>query len=103
MLPICPQLGSINGPVIGRARLHASVPTVKVAGSGYANDATGVKNVRVCLILSSEPTPTPNFPLALFGRHGPVSVTLPHSLMLGVQGKPLLQLVELLNCHPPTR
>ena len=38
-----PQAGSENGPELGLASVHASVPTVS-EDAGYANPATGVKN-----------------------------------------------------------
>src|ERR1700730_84788 len=56
----------------------------------------------VCLTGSSEPVPTWKEPDVMSGRQTPASCSAPHSPKLGVQGKPLLQLVVLLSCHPPT-
>src|SRR5882762_3909223 len=101
MLPIAPHAGRVNGPDFVPAKLHTSVPTGYALGSTMS--ATGVKYVRVWVTGSSGPTPKFREPETLSGRHGPLpSKKAPHSLMLGVHGKPLLQFVVLLSCQPPT-
>src|SRR5436853_6548405 len=100
MLPMVPQAGRAYGPELVPARLHTSVPTGNALGSTMRG--TGVKKVRVWFTGSSGPTPNFIEPFALFGRHGPLpSKKAPHSLILGVHGRPLLQLVVLLTCQPP--
>src|SRR5262249_55515446 len=51
--------------------------------------------------LGSVVLPSLNEPDTLSGRQGPASEILPHSPIVGVHGKPPLQLVVLLICHPP--
>src|SRR5713226_5985082 len=102
MLPSAPQAGRAAGLDFGSARAHTSIPTVSVLGSRILG--TGVKKVRLWFTGSIPPdTPVWNEPPTFSGRHGPVSETAPHSepSMLAVQGRPLLQFVVLLNCHPP--
>src|SRR5512146_911793 len=61
----------------------------------------GVKNVTQWFTTSSEPGPTGKAPVPRSGRQTPTSSSLPQTDVLGVQGKPLLQLVVVLSSQPP--
>src|SRR5439155_3233484 len=79
--------------------LRATAPKVPGCGRwkgpavapGLASVALGVKNTTWCLTGSSDPADGLNDPTK-FGRQGPVSLSAPHWLYLGVQGTPLLQM-----------
>src|SRR4030088_1949900 len=83
MLPRLPLPGSVKGPGL-----------VTILGSG-------VKKGTTCVIGLNFPAPTWKDPVPLLGRQIPTSSSPPHSLKLGVQGKPLPQVVVPLICQPP--
>src|SRR5260370_22203390 len=97
MLPRLPFPGSTKGPVLDPV----------IAG-------IGVKYVTVRVMGSNEPGPTWNEPDPLFGRQTFTSSSIPHAAVgfivlvpsppkVGVQGRPPLHLVVLVNLYPPTR
>src|SRR6202040_1692075 len=98
-LPIWPQPGREKILEVGRANVQESSP----AWAGvrlYDSGATGVyQNVpaAVCVmpVLIS-------WPGATFGRHGPASSIVPHSPILGVNGRPVPYVRVFVTCQPPT-
>src|SRR6266568_629981 len=84
-LPIWPQAGRANAPLVGRASVHVSVVAVTPV---YESAGTGVNQRR--FPLTSLLVPVLSVPEVLLGRQGPVSEIWPHSAMLGVQGRPPL-------------
>src|SRR6266567_2873422 len=95
MLPIVPQAGRANPVPVGRATVQKSVP----AGAVIASAGIGVNQTK--LPAESLFAPKLKEPLPLFGRQGPASLSWSHSPYLGVQGRPPLQLLVLVNCQPP--
>src|SRR5438034_2502829 len=85
----------LNTPILPRVPPAGSAkpPAGPLSKSDVPDASTnGLKNFTVCVTGSSLPAPTWNDPGPLFGRQMPTSCSDPHSLVLGVQGKPLLQL-----------
>src|ERR1700733_13483481 len=86
MFPRLPTPGSAKGPPV--------LVTIS---------ATGVKNGTVCVIGLKEPAPVWKDPVPLFGRQTPTSSSGPHSLKLGVHGRPLPHVVVPASSQPPIR
>src|SRR5260370_32500478 len=98
-----PQAGRANTPAVGRARGQVSIPVRSVFENvAWLKDATGVNHVRFPLESRCRPVLN-DCPGSKSGRHGPASEMLPHSPMVGVNGKPLLQFAVFEICQPPIR
>src|SRR6266852_3602924 len=98
-----PQAGRANTPAVGRARGQVSTPVRSVFENvAWLKDATGVNQVRFPPESRCRPVLN-DFPGGRSGRHGPASEMLPHSPMVGVNGKPPLQFVVFEIRQPPIR
>src|SRR5512146_261820 len=88
-----------RGPVM---MLRPADPRRPTPGSSQAPPrGCGVKKVTQWLTGSREPAPVWKLPLPRSGRQTLTSSSFPHTDVLGVQGKPLLQLVVVLSSQPP--